>query len=309
MMNRPQRPTEASLQIRSLAAGVARTYVARLAPRAVLLTGSAAEGISDHWSDIDLVVHHDELPPEAAIAEARLAAGGGELLVISPWDGRSFVESFPLRGVECQVAHGTVAGAERGMAEVLVDLDVTSLHQKVMDGLLHSLPLHGEDLLRRWQDRLADYPDELRRAMVERHLRFAPLWLGDGRMATRDATLWRHQMLVEASLNLLAVLAGLNRVYFSGFQFKRLHAFADRLASRPDDLAGRLDRLFEEPATAGAGLEALVRETIALVERDLPDVDTAPARRWLGRRPAPWNLDTLSPSSPGSPAAPGRPAP
>jgi hypothetical protein len=84
------------------------------------------------------------------------------------------------------------------------------------------------------------------------------------------------------------VLAGLNRVYFSTFQFKRMHAFAARLAIAPPDLADRLERLFDRPHWAGASLEALTAETIALVERELPDVDTTKGRRWLGRRPEPW---------------------
>jgi len=282
-------PTGASRQLRALATAIAGRYVEDLAPRGVLLSGSAAEGVSDHWSDLDLLVYHDELPDEAAIAAIRPLVGGGDLEILHPWTaGEGYVESYPVRGVECQVGHSTVRSTERHLAEVQVDLDVESLSQKVLDGMLHGVALHGHDLIGRWQQRVAAYPPALSRAMVERYLRFPPMWLLEERMAARDATLWRQQMLVEAAMNLLAVLAGLNRVYFSSFQFKRLHAFADRLASRPDDLAGRLDRLFEEPATAGAGLQALVRETIALVERDLPDVDTAPARRWLDRRPAPW---------------------
>jgi hypothetical protein len=298
--------TEPSRQLLALAREIAGVYVAELAPRALLVTGSAAEGVSDRWSDLDLIAHYDELPSEAAIGAARRRAGGGELHVLGPWDGDSFVESFPVRGVECQVAHGTVAATERRMDQVLVDLDVDSVFQKAMDGLQHGVPLHGADLIERWQRRLAGYPEALRRAMVEQHLRFFPLWMIGERMAVRDATLFRQQMLVETSLHLLAVLAGLNGVYFSSFQFKRMHTFADRLASRPSDLADRIERLFSAPDQAADELEALVGETLTLVERELPDVDTSRPRRWLGRRPEAWDL---SPSRPGSPAAPAPPAP
>jgi hypothetical protein len=283
--------TEASRQLLDLARQVARIYVAELHPRAVLLSGSAAEGLSDHWSDLDVIVYHDELPPEEAIAAARRAAGGADVpLVFAPWDGESFGESYPLRGVECQVAHGTVAGMERDTDKVLVDLDVDSPYQKALDGLLHAIPLHGEEDVRRWRERLADYPEPLRRAMVERHLRFFPLWMIDERMAVRDAVLWRQQVLVEAATNLLAVLAGLNRLYFSSFQFKRMHAFASRMTQAPSDLAGRIDCLFTQPDRAATELESLVGETVELVERELPDVDTTAATRWLGVRPAPWAL-------------------
>jgi hypothetical protein len=281
--------TEASRQLRALAREIATVYVAELRPRAVILTGSAAEGVADDLSDLDLIAYHDRLPAEAVIEAARHRAGGGELLVLSAWDGKGYVESFPVRGVECQVAHATVEAVERHVTSVLVELDVESVYQKALDGLLHAIPLHGAELVRSWQQRAADYPETLRKAMVERHMRFFPLWMTHERMASRDATLWRQQMLVESALRILAVLAGLNRVYFSSFQFKRMHAFAARLAVAPPDVANRLERLFDNPHRAGEGLEALVVETLALVERELPDLDTIRARRWVGRRPEPWD--------------------
>ena len=51
-----------------------------------------------------------------------------------------------------------------------------------------------------------------------------------------------------------------------------------------------MDRLLTGSPDAGAELEALVGETLALVERAMPDVDVGPARLWLGRREEPWNL-------------------
>jgi hypothetical protein len=86
------------------------------------------------------------------------------------------------------------------------------------------------------------------------------------------------------------VLAGLNRLYFSTFQFKRMHAFVGRMTQAPPDLAGRIDRLFTQPERAAAELESLVGETVELVRRELPDIDVTAAARWLGVRPSPWLL-------------------
>ena len=150
-------PTEASLRLRALAREIAGVCVAELAPRAVLLTGSAAEGLSDRWSDLDVIVYHDRLPPEPAIDAVRLRLGGGDLSVLAPWDGDSYSQSFPLRGVECQVGHGTVAGIDREIAQVLVELDVDSPLQKAFDGMAHGIPLHrseerrvGKECRSRW---------------------------------------------------------------------------------------------------------------------------------------------------------------
>jgi hypothetical protein len=51
--------------------------------------------------------------------------------------------------------------------------------------------------------------------MVERHWNFFPLWYYGDAMAARDTELWRLDMLLDAAFNLLAVLAGLNRLYFA----------------------------------------------------------------------------------------------
>jgi hypothetical protein len=98
-----------------------------------------------------------------------------------------------------------------------------------------------------------------------------------------------YRSLVDVSFNLLAVLAGLNRLYFSSFQFKRLHRFAGKMRLAPENLAERLDEAFAlDPVAGGLAMERLAEETISLVEAHMPAVDTAAARRQLGRRQLPW---------------------
>jgi hypothetical protein len=57
----------------------------------------------------------------------------------------------------------------------------------------------------------------------------------------------------------------------------------------PVDLAPRLERLFQADRTvAVAELEALVAETITLVETYMPAIDTTKAKRRLGWRQSMW---------------------
>ena len=198
-----------------------------------------------------------------------------------------YPEYYYRDGVQCQVAHGTIAGWEAELRTVLVDLDVDSPVQKAISGLFEGIPLHGEGLIERWRNEVT-YPDALARAMVERYWRFFPIWHVQERLATRDATLWRQQVLVESAYNLLGVLAGLNRVWFTSFQFKRAHDFTRQLEVAPPRLADRLDALFTLGAReAVLELEALVAETQALLAEHLPDIDTT-LRRGPGTRELPW---------------------
>lgn len=175
------------------------------------------------------------------------------------------------------------------MASVLESFDPTTHVQKAIEGLLHGTALHGNDLITQWQERAADYPEGLARAMVEHHMGFFPLWLAAERWRTRDATIFYHQLLVETSLNLLGVLSGLNHQCFSTFQFKRLHHVVSTMATAPERLAERLDNLFAlDPVEAGTALERLVDKTVTLLEAHMPGVNTRPARRHVGVRHRPW---------------------
>jgi len=63
----------------------------------------------------------------------------------------------------------------------------------------------------------------------------------------------------------------------------------DSLTIAPDDLANRLDRVFLVDAASGISqIEQLVRETIALVNAHMPDVDTSVVRYPPGQRQQPW---------------------
>ena len=291
--------TEASHSLVALAKRIAGEYVVQTGPRAILLTGSAAEGVSDFFSDLDLIAYYDRLPSPDQLAAARASLQATDIRPSSGEASDSTLEEYVLQGVECQVAHLTIAAWERDMASVLEEFEPAILVEKALSGLLDGVALHGGDLIEGWQARAAAYPEKLALATVEHHLRFFPLWLTGERWRTRDATIFYYQMLVETSVNLLGVLAGLNHVYFSSFQFKRLHRFVDKMGLAPEYLADRLDGVFAlDPVEAGIAMERLVEETVALVEAHMPAVDAAPARRRLGVRHHPWHL-TAEPASAG----------
>ena len=112
------------------------------------------------------------------------------------------------------------------------------------------------------------------------------------RCKTRDATLWHYQILTESAYNLVGLLAGLNRLYFTSFQFKKMRRFLDQMKIKPENFAGRLENLFmQETREAALALEVLVGEVTGLVEREMPDVDTSVVRKRLGQRRDKWKVE------------------
>lgn len=275
----------ATEHVRALAGRVVEAALALGPLRAALLAGSGARGDADFFSDVDLLLYVDELPPDDRLERLREAMGGENVVPIAP----PHLVQFDVGGVAVQVGYTTVAELEEELEGLLVRLEnVHGPSQKLLSGLAEGLPLHGEELLARWRERVSAYPDALRRSGIEQHWRFFPLWWYGEAMAARDTELWRLDMLLEAAFNVLAVLAALNRVYFARFELKRLRALEAKLELAPPNLADRLERLFRlAPAEAADELGRLVVETRDLVARELPDLEL-PLRRAPGTRAQPW---------------------
>lgn len=287
--------TNASKYLLALAHQIAAPYTKLPTIRAAMVTGSAAKGIADTYSDLDMTIYYaDELPPEEELVAIYRAHGAPERnWIIGERTEHSFAEAYAVNGIEVQIGHTTIAAWEETMAEVLEKLNCDTPIQKALEGTLNCRALYGETYIERWKRQIRAYPPALAEAMVKRHLAFFPIWGLAPHFRTRDATIWYYQILVEAAHNLMGVLAGLNRLYFTTFQFKRMGRFVAQMEIAPPDMAARLDAVFlGAQRDALAELEALVAETVALVEIHMPAVDTTRAKRRIGWRQQPWVLHT-----------------
>lgn len=280
----------ATQHLRGLAIRIVDAVLECVPLQAALLAGSGGRGDADFYSDIDLLLYVDGLPPEQTFAAIRAAVGGTDPIRREPTD-YFCSEEFDLDGVRTEVSFVTVAWADSRLEQLLDRIDeFDSPSQKVLAGVLEGLPLHGEELIEQRRARVGVYPEALRQAMIERHWSFFPLWYYGEAMAVRDAELWRLDMLLEAAFNLLAVLAALNRRYFARFELKRMRALIAQMELAPPRLAERLESLFRvAPEPAAAELGRLVEETRALVAAELPDLEL-PLRLPPGTRQQPWSM-------------------
>jgi predicted nucleotidyltransferase len=264
----------AAEHLRGLARRVVEAARAEVPLRAAILAGSAGRGDADYFSDLDLILYVDALPPAATLDAIRTAVGGTNPEAKEATE-HALGQKFDLDGVRTELVFFTVERIEWRL-EQLRDRpeEIDGRAQKALAGLLHGLPLYGDDLVRRWQERLQEYPEALRRLLVQRHWQFLPLWYHHDEIAARDAELWRIDALLDAAFNLLAVLAALNRIYFARVELKRTRALVDAMERAPADLADRLESLFRlEPDAAADELGRLVEETRVLVASEFPDLD------------------------------------
>ena len=280
--------------LQRLVSQVSAPYAKLPQTKAILSIGSVSYGIVDESSDIDIALYYDELPTDEELRQAMVRNGTSEFnWQLGSREEGGIIDSYFVGGVECQFAHTTLAAMDKDMDSILIDLDVDSPFQKALSGVLTGKTLMGGDLIESYRARARDYPDPLRKAMIERFLSFQPLWAIEDRLNSRDAELWRMQALVEGSYNLLGVLAGLNRLYYSSFQFKRMGAFVAEMTIRPKDLNVRLKRMIRGEHNAAQTFRDLVAETTVLIEKHVPEVDTSAARARLNRRVHSWTTSEL----------------
>ncbi len=232
-----------------------------------------------------------QVPTNEAFADIRTAVGGVNPLQRHEPTEYANGEEFQLEGVRTEVLFTTVERVEWQLDQLLDQLEgITSARQKFLAGIAEALPLHGEELISGWQARLRNYPEPFRRAMIERHWSFFPLWYYGEAMATRDSELWRLDVLLEGAFNLLGVLAGLNRIYFARFELKRTRDLVARMTLAPSGLADRIEAIFQLPrAEAASQFGRLIEETRQLIRQELPELDLLlpfPP----GTRQHPWSL-------------------
>jgi hypothetical protein len=260
--------------------------------RAAMITGSVAEGVSDFYSDLDMTVYYEgELPSEEELARIRAKNGAPERVwLLGDRAEGSIAEAYELNGIQAQIGHATIPVWENEIAEVLERHNADTPLHKAMSGTLESITVFGEEYMDRWKEKIAAYPEGLRRALIAKHLQFFPYWNIEKQISARDATIWHYQILTESAYNLVAILAGLNRLYFTSFQFKKMHRLLEQMEHKPENFADRLEGTFAQPpAEAALTLESLVRDVLALVEQEMPDVDVSAQKKNLGRRRPPWS--------------------
>jgi hypothetical protein len=161
-----------------------------------------------------------------------------------------------------------------------IDAVFTGEPSATADAIANGLPLRTTGLLKQWQERLRDYPDELSRAHIEE----AALKWG-GFHAAGLLTLLRPrerlallEWMVDDALRVVAIVFALNHAWQP--TAKRLTDRLLALERKPERMAERIEDALTEPDARRALLvmAELQLEALALAPAG-PNVDRA--RKWL----------------------------
>ena len=268
---------------------LARQYIQPYAGHAqiAVLGGSVAQGVADRWSDIDTIVYWDAIDRDW-LETPRAAADGERFTWAEHYPGNACLEQYRFGTVKADVAHVRLGWLDELIEGVLSgeSTDTTSLD--VLRGVQEAIVLFGENRYEPIRQRLLEYPEALRRAMVEAHLTFTPSWIYDGMGRERGDLVVFYEYVLATMRNVVGVLAGLNRVFVAPEKLKRAGAVVSRMGLAPPDAAARLDALLDLPREqVKPELDDLVARTLDLVDEHLPEVDTGRARETWSFRAEP----------------------
>lgn len=246
--------------------------------RAIMVTGSVADGHTDDASDIDIILFLEQAVSEEvfqAACDSAIQSGGGVHFGTAK-DGFAVYEYID--GIRVDLGFNFIAETEEIVTGITERAETDLVHQLVVTGIQKAVVLHGEALIAGWRARLAQYPPALGEAMIKTYLRFHSRWIMQRMGVERDETMWMNEVFLDAAKNLVAALCAVNGLYHPG-KWKGVGHTIDKMQHKPDRLLARLEGMFTAPlAQAVIDLDALILEVIALVETRLPQVDISRAK-------------------------------
>ncbi len=247
----------------------------------VCLGGSPTKGISDAYSDLDIVVYWNELDEDWIKAEPLQKAMGLERTDLLSMAPGSFIESYHVDGLKIDFGHGTMDGWKQWTSSLLEELDADPGLIGMVGGFLDSIPFYGEALCNEWKNRLRNYPDDLAKEVIKRNIGFYVRGYLVHQCLERGDYLAYQDGMCTMLKRLLSINAALNRRYYSAAEPRWLGYEIDRMAVRPKKLTCENIRwMLDNPGKESeAMLYDLMYDTLTLIQEQFPELEDKIANR------------------------------
>ena len=244
----------------------------------ITLIGSAAHGVSDEHSDIEMVFYVNKLPAvkerETWLHEARAT---DIIFEAEPISDGSIWATFFFHEIWIEAGWQTIAAHENNLHAILSGNVID--HQRLIIGEItaHALPLRTEGLLAKWQQELSIYPARLQPLLIANA---SELWMFPHMLATRWVLIERGDRLALAEKltqdvhNVLRILFTLNQQWEPNWKW--IKSETRNLTIRPEHLNEHINAIFSStnPKLSVATCLKLILDTLILVP---PPYDVARA--------------------------------
>lgn len=252
----------------------------------VLVTGSAARGVSDQSSDVDLHLYRTNLVGTPESLQPSLAAGGATLIFGQPTTTGRF-EKFQLDGryidveqVDMELLNAIAGRIEMGVVETA---DIKSIV-----GVRDAIAIAGADTLRTWHDRLKMTDDVATSEARRLAGRIRPVRALCALTWARSDEISYFARVSPVLLAGLGLLGAVNREWVATDDPKWLPWQIERLDVKPPGLLDGFRAALTAPTVQSTELaDGLLRDILNLVDEHIDGADTRAARFILRLGPTP----------------------
>ncbi len=268
-----RQPTPDSVWRIEFAKEVIRPYVEQPGIKMIVLSGSPPKGLSDQYSDLDLIVFWDAIDGDWLEAEPLSGIECDRRYFRKMGEADLYLEGYYFGNLKVDFGHSTLADWKDTVDGVLERHEFDADTFDAIAGFRTSLPLVGEELALDWKRRLEEYPDEIRTKVVGQHMRmFVPGYLLNQALKRGDVLAY-YDGLCLMFKNMLNILAGLNRVYMSTGEPRWIEYYLGLMPIRPENAWERMRTALESDGeTAVEILEELTEDILGLVATHMPEV-------------------------------------
>lgn len=275
--------TEASRWRIEFARELIEFYVPRDGIQMAVVSGSPAKGLSDEYSDLDVIVFWDEVDAEWLEANPLSEIECERKYFRRMGEAEVYLESYYFDELKADFGHITLAAWKETVDDVLERYSTDPSSLDSIAGFLSSMPLHGAELVEEWKARIAPYPEELALKIVRQHRRFfVPGYLLNQAYGRGDVLAYYDGVCLMLK-NLLNILAGLNRMYLSTDEPRWIGYQLGRMSIKPDDAWGRMRSVLTSDAEDAVEiLDGLMVDVLGLIAERMPELDDGYPDRWRG---------------------------
>lgn len=261
------------MDLRKLASEVAEVYKQNPKVEAVLLGGSVSRNWHDEHSDIELFIFWKSEPNEED-RKNPIVRLNGSIIDFHPYEEEEWAETFVTQGVKLEISGFLTDTINKTIDDVLLyhetDLNKQCIVATVQDGVA----LHGETVINQMKEKVKEYPDELRIALVEENIFLGNRWSNRAALLDRKDWLMLYKVIVDVQTKLMSLLFGLNRQYVHHPAFKWQKQTLHSMELTPSNISNRLASIFlNSPEASIRELEVIIEEMYDIIEQELPQID------------------------------------
>ncbi len=270
---------EASAWRIELAGRISEVYSTHDGIKMIALGGSPPRGLSDSYSDLDIIVYWDRIDEEW-LETVPLGPKGRERFDLRRMGPDVFLETYYFDTLKVDVAHCTIDSWEKWTDSVIREFQPEASMIKSIGGFIEAEALYGEELYEEWREKLSVYPKELAEKTVRRYMGFIQRGVLMHQGLERGDIIFVYDGICAMLKNILGILGGLNRLYYAPDEPRWVEVALEDMQIKPALAWERMRKIFDVGPTEGISiLEEMLEEILDLIDEHAPDIDTSRLRR------------------------------